>query len=67
MCNLERCWTLTPAWQSPSTPRFGRRVMEDSGVLEKVWDVERETERIVPVSFERVGDVAEEWGFPSIR
>ncbi len=30
-----------PLWQSPWTPRPARRVREGTGVLEKVWVVER--------------------------
>jgi len=43
---------VTPAWQSPSTPRPSIRVIEDVGSLLKLCDVERETLRTDIVSCE---------------
>ena len=39
------CWVVLPAWQSPLTPWFGRRVMEGTGVLEMLCVGDLETER----------------------
>lgn len=35
MCSLERCWTVSPQWLSPSTPRFGSSVKEVADCFEK--------------------------------
>jgi len=45
MWRRDRCSTVCPLWQSPSTPRLAIRGMEACGVLEMRWVVERETER----------------------
>ena len=43
---------VTPAWQSPSTPRPSIRVIEVVCSLLKLWDEERETLRTDIVSYE---------------
>ena len=49
-CMGPRLSPVTPAWQSPSTPRPSMRVIEDVGSLLKLWDAERETLRTDIVS-----------------
>lgn len=41
----DRCWTVVPAWQSPSTPRPAINVMDGWLILEKTWLALVETAR----------------------
>lgn len=44
----ERCWTSTPKWLSPSTPRPAMRVISSKAGLEKVCVGDFEMEITIP-------------------
>lgn len=44
MCKRERCCTVSPQWQSPSTPNPGSKLSDEDNVLENTCVVESERE-----------------------